>query len=254
MPTDPLFYIIGLSAVFLIAFGRGAFGGGLAILGVPLLALVIDPITATIMMAPLVSAMDPFGFWAFPPRTWSWRDVAWLAPGMLIGLLLGALFFVSVDPRLVALGIAVVTLWFTVRWFLRERHARPTGAPVDPPKGLACGILAGFTTFIAHGGNAPIAIYLLPRGLSKTVYAGTTSALFTFSNTAKLVLYIWLVRQQPEALWLAVLLMPAIPLGVWLGKLLHDRLAEDRLYLFCYLLTAATGLKLLADSLRALLV
>ncbi len=48
--------------------------------------------------------------------------------------------------------------------------------------------------------------------------------------------------------------MPAIPLGVWAGKLLHDRMAEDRLYLFCYLLTAATGLKLLADSVRALLV
>ncbi len=196
MPTDPLFYIVGLSAVFLIAFGRGAFGGGLAILGVPLLALVIDPITATIMMAPIVSAMDPFGFWAFPPRTWSRDDLRWLVPGMLSGLLLGALFFVSVDPRLVALGIAVVTLWFTVRWFLRERHARPTGAPVNPPKAIACGILAGFTTFIAHGGNAPIAIYLLPRGLSKTVYAGTTSALFTFSNTAKLVLYIWLAANN----------------------------------------------------------
>jgi uncharacterized membrane protein YfcA len=254
MPSDPLFYIVGLSAVFLIAFGRGAFGGGLAILGVPLLALVIDPITATVMMAPIVSAMDPFGFWAFPPRTWSRNDLVWLVPGLLCGLLLGAVFFVSVDPRLVALGIAIVTLWFTARWFLRERTAQPVGAPVNPPKALVCGTLAGFTTFIAHGGNAPIAIYLLPRGLSKTVFASTNSALFTLGNSVKLVFYVWLVRQQPEALWLAVLLMPAIPLGVWLGKLFHDRLAEDRLYLFCYLLVAATGLKLLVDSLRALLV
>jgi uncharacterized membrane protein YfcA len=253
MPTDPLFYIVGLSAVFLIAFGRGALGGGLAILGVPLLALVVDPITATIMMAPIVSAMDPFGFWAFPPRTWSRRDLVWLAPAMVFGLLLGAIFFVSVDPRLVALGIAVVTLWFTARWFLRDRKAPSTTTSVDPPKALACGILAGFTTFIAHGGNAPTAMYLLPRGLSKTEYAGTTSALFTFSNSAKLVLYVWLARQQWEAFWLAVLLMPAIPLGVWAGKVLHDRLDEDRIYLFCYLLIAVTGLKLLVDSVRALL-
>jgi uncharacterized membrane protein YfcA len=64
MPTDPLFYLIGLSAVFLIALGKGAFGGGLAILGVPLLALAVDPLTASIMMAPIVSATDPFGIWA----------------------------------------------------------------------------------------------------------------------------------------------------------------------------------------------
>mgnify|MGYP000312094220 CR=1 FL=1 len=51
--------------------GRGAFGGGLAILGVPLLALAVDPVTATFMMAPIVSASDPFTVWAFPPRTWS---------------------------------------------------------------------------------------------------------------------------------------------------------------------------------------
>src|SRR5919197_392152 len=201
MPTDPLFYIVGLSAVFLMAFGKGAVGGGLAVLGVPLLALVIDPISATIMMAPLVSAMDPFGIWAFPPRTWSWRDIAWLAPGMLIGLLLGAVFFVSVDPRLVALGIAVVTLWFTARWFLRDRKTPPAGAPVNPPKALVCGTASGFTTFIAHGGNPPLAIYLLPRGLSKGAYAGTLTALFTLSNTVKLGLYVWLARHQTEALW-----------------------------------------------------
>jgi uncharacterized protein len=252
MPTDPLFYIVGLSAIFLIAFGKGAFGGGLAVLGVPLLALVVDPLTATVMMAPIVSAMDPFGVWVFPPRTWSWRDIAWLAPGMLIGLVLGATFFVSVDPRLVALGIALVTLWFTGRWFLRDRNAARAGAPVNPPKALACGALSGFTTFIAHGGNPPLALYLLPRGLSKTAYAGTIGALFTFSNTIKLGLYIWLVHRQPDALLLAVLLMPAIPLGVWTGRMLHDRLAEDRLYLFCYLLMAATGLKLFIESVRAL--
>jgi hypothetical protein len=32
MPTDPLFYLVGLSVVFLIDFGKGAFGGGTAIL------------------------------------------------------------------------------------------------------------------------------------------------------------------------------------------------------------------------------
>ncbi|MCX7326201.1 MAG: hypothetical protein NTZ14_17660 [Hyphomicrobiales bacterium] len=57
-PSSPLFYLVGLGATGLVAFGKGAFGGGLAILGIPLLALVVDPLDAAIMVAVLVAAMD----------------------------------------------------------------------------------------------------------------------------------------------------------------------------------------------------
>jgi uncharacterized membrane protein YfcA len=146
-----------------------------------------------------------------------------------------------------------VTLWFTGRWLLLDRKIVSGEAPVNPIKALFCAALSGFATFIAHGGNPPVAWYLLPRGLSKTVYAGTMIALFLFSNTVKLGLYYWLTAHNPHTLLLAAVLMPAVPVGVWLGKRLHDRLDEQRLYLFFYLLLAVTGLKLFVDSVRALL-
>jgi len=249
MPTDPLFYIVGLFAIFVMAVGRGAFGGGFAVLGVPILALVIDPITASIMMAPIGSASDPFGIWAYPPRTWSKPDLAWLIPGMLIGVALGAVFFVNVDPRLVALAISIVTLWFVARWFLRDRHVARSGAPVQPVKAIACATVSGFTTFIAHGGNPPIAYYLLPRGLHKSVYAGTMIALFLVSNTIKLFVYVGLNLDKPHIFLMALSLMPALPIGIWAGRRLHDRLDQQTLYLVLYLLLGVTGLKLMADSL-----
>lgn len=49
-------------------------------------------------------------------------------------------------------------------------------------------------------------------------------------------------------------LLPAVPLGVWVGKRLHDRLDANRLYFWCYLLVGAAGLKLLIDSMVKLLV
>lgn len=253
MPTDPLFYAVGLPATFLIALGKGAFGGGLAILGIPLLALAIDPIAAAIVTAMLVSAMDLFALQAFPRRTWSLPDLAWLAPGLLAGLGIGFLVLIWVDPRWVALLIAVVTLWFTARWFLRDRHRQVSGRPIAPAKALACGALGGFTTFIAHAGGPPVAIYLLPRGLPKSVYAGTTIALFTLGNAIKLVPYVWLGLRQPDVMWQALALLPAAPAGVIVGKIVHDRLDERRIYLFCYVLVAAAGLNLLATSLRQLL-
>jgi len=86
-----------------------------------------------------------------------------------------------------------------------------------------------------------------------TAYAGTMTAVFLVSNTVKLALYLWLAVKSPATLVMAVLLMPAIPLGVWAGTLLHDRLDQERLYFWCYVVLAISGLKLLVDSLRALL-
>ena len=110
MPTDPLFYLVGLTAVFTIGFGKGAFGGGLAIIGIPFLALVTSPVDAAIIIAIVASATDIFAVQAFPMRTWSWPDLVWLGPAMIVGLALGTLFFVLVDPRILVLGIALVTL------------------------------------------------------------------------------------------------------------------------------------------------
>ena len=255
MPTDPLFYIIGLSVIFVMALARGAFGGGFAVIGVPLLALVVDPITATAMMAPIGSASDPFALWAFPPRHWSKPDLVWLVPGMLVGLALGAIFFVQVDPRLVALAISIITLWFCLRWFLSGRHAAASGSglPVQPVKAMICAAISGFSTFIAHAGNPPLAYYLLPRGLHKTVYVSTLVAIFLVSNTIKLFIYIWLFRDQPVIFLMALSLMPALPIGTWVGRKLHDRLSERMLYLALYSLLAVAGVKLFVDSLQKLM-
>ena len=253
MSTDPVFYLIGLPAIFLIGLGKGAFGGGLAIAGVPLLALVTGPVEASIMIAVVACATDIFALGAFPMRTWSWPDIVWLLPGVIVGVGLGALFFALVDPRILVLGIALVTLLFTARYFLRDRIRPQTGAPVSPVKALIFGGLGGFSTFISHAAAPPISVYLLPRGLSKTVYAGTMVALLTVSNAIKIIPYGWFGLQHPEALWQVLPLLPMVPLGVWIGKLLHDRLDEQRLYFWCYLLVGAAGLKLLIDSVLKLI-
>ena len=252
MSSDIWFYLIGIPAVFVIGLGKGAFGGGLAIIGIPLLALVTDPVDAAIMTAVVASTTDIFALKAFPMRTWSWPDIVWLAPAMLVGMALGALFFVLIDPRILALGIAIITLIFTARYFLRDRIRPVIGAAVSPVKALIFGTLGGFTTFISHAAAPPLTVYLLPRGLTKTMFAGTLVALLTMSNIFKIVPYLWFGIHRPEALWQVLYLLPAVPFGVWLGKVMHDRLDEHKLYFWCYLLVGAAGLRLLFDSIMKL--
>jgi uncharacterized membrane protein YfcA len=253
MAIDPLFLAIGWLTTALMAIGKGAFGGGLAILGIPLLSLVVDPLDAAIMVAPLVSLMDIFALGAFGRASWSKPDLVWLLPGLVVGIGIGTAAFVFVDPRIVTMLMALVTLVFAGQWFLRGRYAKPGALPPTPPLALVAGTASGFTTFIAHAGGPPIGMYLLARGLDKTMYAGTSVALFTVGNAIKLVPYGALGLTRPQALWGALALAPAVPIGVWLGKRLHDRLPPQKLFFWCYLLLSLAAVKLLADAVRSLL-
>jgi uncharacterized protein len=251
LPTDPLFYCVGLLTTFIMAASKGAFGGGLAIIGIPMLALVVDPITAAIMVAPLIFFMDLFAIRAFPPSTWSKPDLKWLTIGLVVGLGFGWLTFELVDTRIVILMIALVTLGFTARWFLKDRLHPPAAHGVLPARAIGLGIVGGFTTFIAHSGGPPIALYLLGRNLHKTVFAGTTIAVFMLGNFLKLGPFAKLGLDRPEALVGALVLSPIVPFGVMVGKALHDRLDQQKLYLWCYSLLGVSGLKLLWDAVRA---
>jgi uncharacterized protein len=252
LPTDPLFYAVGFAATFLMGLGKGAFGGGLAILGIPLLALVMDPIQAAIVTALLVAFMDIFALGSFPRSAWSKPDLVWLMPGLLAGLFVGFLVFEYVDRRVVALVIAVITLAFTAHYF--ARRGKPQAAiPVKPPLALAASAGAGFTTYIAHAGGPPMALYLLRRGLTKTAYAATTVVIFTVGNLVKLPGYIWSGLGEPGVFGKALALAPVVPVGVLIGRRLHDRLPQQQLYTLCYVLVGLAGLKLLWDASRALL-
>lgn len=251
MLTDPLFYLVGYPAVFLIALSKGAFGGGLAIIGVPLLSLVMSPIEAAIVVAPLVSFMDFFALGAFGPKTWSKPDLTWLIPGLLVGILIGYVFFTYVDPRLVGFGIGAITLAFAADYFLRTRGKTSGGRPVSPPLALLAGFASGFTSFVAHAGGPPSQMYLLSRGLNKTVYAGTNLALFFLGNLVKLLPFGVLMWAEPRTFWAAVVLAPVVPIAVWLGKQLHDRLEQRRLFFWCYVLLSVAAIKLIYDAIRA---
>jgi hypothetical protein len=253
LPSDPSFYAVGLAATFLIAFGKGAFGGGLALLGIPLLALVIDPLDAAIIVAVLVALMDMFALKAFGRANMSMPDLAVLLPGLAAGVAVGWLVFTLVDARIVTLAIGLITLAFAAQWFLKGRSAPESAMAVNRPLGLAAGALAGFTTFVAHSGGPPLAMYLLRRGLTKSVFAGTTVAVFTLGNLLKLPPYLWLGFKEPATLVMALALTPAVPLGVWAGAAMHERLAQRTLFFWCYVLLTAAAAKLTFDAARALL-
>ena len=99
--------LIAFAGVFLICFMKGAFGGGFSIIGIPLLSIVMDPVTAGGLLAPLFIAMDLFALRYWRPSTWSKPDLVLLLPGLVVGIGLGYLLFRFLDHRAIAIVMAV---------------------------------------------------------------------------------------------------------------------------------------------------
>lgn len=238
--------LVALTGVFLISFMRGAFGGGFAIIGIPLLSIVMDPVTAGGLLAPLFIAMDLYALRYWKPSTWSRPDLVVLVPVLVIGIGVGYFVFRALDHRAIAILMAAITLAFVGLWFFRGSEV--TAQPRSTPKAIAAGFTSGITTMVAHSGGPPLAMYLLPLGLTKELYAGTTSLFFTVGNATKLVP--WLFLSQPTfSTWgLMAICLLAIPFGVWSGWRLHGILDQRQVYRACYGLLVVTALKLLWDG------
>ncbi len=238
--------LVAFAGVFLICFMKGAFGGGFAIVGIPLLSTVMDPLTAGGLLAPLFIAMDLYALRYWKPSTWSKPDLVLLLPGLVVGIGLGYFLLRDLDHRAIAILIAAITLIFVGLWF--AGGGKVIVRPRSSPKAVVAGLASGVSTMVAHSGGPPLAMYLLPLGLRKEVYAGTTSLFFTVGNMLKAVPWLFLVPPTGNVWILMAVCLLAIPVGVWLGWRLHERLDQTQLYRACYGLLVVTALKLLWDG------
>jgi hypothetical protein len=115
-------------------------------------------------------------------------------------------------------------------------------------KGCVCSAASGFTTFVAHAGGPPFAIYLLPLRLATVVYVGTTVIYFTVMNVLKVAPYAQLGLFDARTLWTSAVMLPVAIAGILLGLWLRPRMSPKWFYRIAYALLFTTGVKLLYDG------
>jgi uncharacterized membrane protein YfcA len=249
--SDPLFYAVVIPAILLVGISKGGFGGGVGLIGTPMVALVTTPTRAAAILLPILCAMDVVGVIAYR-RSWDPVNMRILVPGSVLGILLGTATFRFLDENLIRLLIGALALAFVLRYWLARTPASEPAAP-DRRAGSFWAALSGFTSFVAHAGGPPLSVYLLPQHMDKTLFVGTTVIYFAFVNYLKLIPYSLLGQFSGENLFTSLLLSPLAPLGMWLGIWLHRRIDERLFYQTVYLMLALVGLKLLYDGLGPLI-
>ncbi|MBK7061012.1 MAG: sulfite exporter TauE/SafE family protein [Rubrivivax sp.] len=246
MITDPWFYAVALPAVLLLGLSKSGFGGGFGALAVPLMALVVPVPQAAAILLPVLLLADMLGL-ASLMRDRDRALVRLLLPAGLVGTVLGTVSFGLLPASMVAGVVGVITLAF-----LAVRTLFPPHADAAPPPrwlGRVLAVLSGFTSFVAHAGSPPLAFFMLPLRLPPVVFAATLSVFFAAINLAKWIPYAWLGLIDSRNMLTSLALLPATPLGVWLGLRFVRRVPQLLFYRLFSLGMLLTGCKLVWDAL-----
>ena len=251
MLSDPWFYAAAIPAVALVGFSKGGFGGGLALVGVPMMALVIPPFEAAAIMLPIMVVMDIIAmqaWWGIYDR----RTLFMMMPASIAGIVLGWFVAASVTDGEVRLIVGIVAVAFTLNYWLRGRLQK-TAAPQNTAKAWFWGIISGFTSFVSHAGGPPAQMYLLPLRLDPKVLVGTMVLMFAAINFIKLVPYAMLGEFSSTNLMASAVLLPVAPVATYLGARLVKVISPPTFYRFTYVTLFLIGLKLLWDGVASVI-
>lgn len=246
MTFDPVFITAALFAVLITGISKSGLGGGLGQLSVPIMAVFISPVAAAAIMLPILCAIDLFNIWGYR-KDFHRKNLLAMLPGAVIGIGIGALTFSHLDDNAIRLMLGGLSLVFALTYFVQQ-------APVSSETrwgrlfGAVCGALAGFTSFVAHAGGGPVKMCLLPQRLDKRVFVGTNVYFFFIVNQVKIWPYLWLGQFSTDNLNTSLVLMPAVPLGVWIGWKLIKYIDAETFYKVCYILLFVAGIKLIYDG------
>jgi uncharacterized protein len=219
------FWLAAMIAAALVGMSKGGVPV-VGMLGVPVLALVINPVMAAGLLLPVYVVSDAFGLYAYR-HAFDRRVLSIVVPGAVIGIGIGWATASFVPEAAVTLLVGLIGVVFSLTILLRKSAmVEPKRAEVAP--GLFWGALAGFTSFVSHAGAPPYQVYTLPLGMNKAVFAGTTTIAFAIINLVKLIPYYALGQLNPGNLKVAaVLALPsiiAVFAGVRLVKLMPEKL------------------------------
>lgn len=241
------FFITAIASVIVVGISKSCFGAGLGTLSLPLMASQVSVGEALAILLPLLIAIDLVGLRRFIQNS-NWRILKLVIPPAMIGMALGVIFFKAITPKTLSLSIGIFTLLFLVQ-NLAMTHFDARDAKPYPWLGRFMGMTTGFTSFVAHIGGPPITLYMLREKLLPIVYTSTLGVFFAVMNFGKIAPYAYLDLLNFQQLATSVLLLPCVPIGVYLGFYLAKRISMKWYYRMVRFFLLVAGVKLVIDGL-----
>ena len=231
-------------AAFVAAFVRGLAGFGLAILLVPLIALVIRPGEAVVvsnMLGLLIGLVGARKVWNVGERS----------AGVIGGLAmlmtpLGLIALFATPPPVARVVIAAVAIGAFVMVLLPAKPGHAPGTLETGLTGAAAGLLTGF----AGMPGPPVVPYYLRRPIPREVARASMLTVFLLTSTASTTAALALrLASWRDAVFALVLFVPVL-IGNHLGSLAFGKVSDRTWRSFVGFLLALSGLMAVLRLLR----
>ena len=253
MASAPVFFwALALTAVIAVAISKSGFGGALGSLSVPILLFVLPPKAALGVMLPLFLLIDVWVVYVWR-RMLDRRILLIMCLFGLLGQLVGWLLFDYLsDALLTGLigGVAIITAlnYLRRRIWPGKRTTTEIAAIVTrriwQRSFLWCG-LSGVSSFVSLSGGIPAQVFLLPHGLARQAFVGTLCVYFFVINLAKIPFYFEVGMFSNQTMVVSALLIPIIPVGVFIGRWLNARMSDRIFYDISHAILLVMGAKLI---------
>lgn len=242
MPADSAIPVLVWCAFALACGGliKGALGVGTPLLTVPLMALVIPPQTAVVLMAiPVVLA----NVWQASRGGEVAQVVSRFWPcsiAILAGTWIGVRILTVIDETELLLVVGAMVILSTVlqgssyRLFIPARFEKPAGATF----GLAGGVVGGLSSMF----GPMLIIYLVSlSGFTKSQFVSSISFIYLGAVVPWVVTLMWFgVLDGPLLVASAAATIP-VALGMVLGQMLRRHISEQRFHRLVLVVLLASG-------------
>ncbi|WP_437883712.1 sulfite exporter TauE/SafE family protein [Pseudomonas sp. LRF_L74] len=235
---DWLVIAIGIASAYVV-FGIAGFGT--ALVAAPVL-LHFLPLSKIIPLLVLLDFIAAFGN-LLPSR----KDVARgellrLLPCMALGCTLGVVFLLSLKSDLLLLAMGVFVTAYAI--YSLAVNVRP--ANLSPLWAVPAGVVGGLFGALFGSGGFLYAIYLNARTRDKDQARATQSALISCSTLVRLSLFLIAgVYADWSLLALAACLLPAMALGLWVGRRLTLNMSREQFVRLVTWLVLVSGIALI---------
>ena len=237
-------FLAGLVVAFAYtAFGLAGFGS--TVIALPLLVHFF-PLKFAV---PLLMLLDLAAFLVFGARVRKrirYDEIGWLVPFILAGMAAGLLLLIEVaEQKLLAVLGAFLLLY---AGYSLARRGPP--AALSRAWGVPIGLAGGVFSALFGTGGVLFAVYNAGRITEKDALRATNAAMIMLSSLVRVLLFgaAGLLTQE-GLLATALLLLPPMLAGAWLGNRLHAAVPANMVVKAVYALLVISGLTLLARSL-----
>jgi uncharacterized protein len=243
-PLSPAEWLLAIVGALCIGISKSGFSGiGLAT--VVIMARLFPPRESTGVLLPLLIVGDICAVVAFHAHA-SWAQIRRMLVPTIAGIVAGYFLMRHIPDAQFGPVIGWVVLAMTILQAIRRlRPVLFERVPHSRGFAWAMGGWSGITTMLANAAGPVMTLYFLAIDLPKYVFVGTSAWFFLLVNVFKVPFSIHLGLIDWRSLLFNACLVPAVALGILVGRKLIAIMPQGLFEVFLLLFAGTASLRLI---------